>query len=330
MENEKTLVSDNVIQGNKISRASYNLNTNEQQLATFAIFKINKSFKILNNIKDLDKKTKLSDYKASFTTMELCKTLGINHTKNSNAIYTKTLDGLSKKICKLTEGKKKKWLPLIIYSEFNEDTKEIEIVFNPYFFKEIFDPEKYSKGNLKVFGSFTKSASQRLYFFLLSYKNMKGKWGNPKDVWIMKITINQLRELYGIPDDKITRTNNLILNYVKTPVEEINENNFEFSITYETVKKGRSIDSVIFTCTNIVKQIPLTPADTQVFDNDKIAINNEANEIAYFKKTYRDEWNTLYKDELAQENLFKLDVKSKEVFATSAVYAKMKKLHPKG
>lgn len=45
---------------------------------------------------------------------------------------------------------------------------------------------------------------------------------------------------------------------------------------------------------------------------------------------YPDEWNTLYQDEIAQKNLFKLDEKSKEVFAISAVYAKMKKLHPKG
>jgi hypothetical protein len=330
MEKEKKLVSENVIQGNKISRASYNLETNEQQLATFAMFKINKVYQILNNVKDLEKRTKLSDYKASFTTLELCKTLGINHTKNSNAIYTKTLDGLSKKICKLTEGNKKKWLPLIIYSEFNKDTKQIEIVFNPYFFKEIFDPEKYSKGNLKVFGSLTQSASQRLYFFLLSYKNMKGRYQNKKEEWKIEIKINELREMYNIPKDKITRTNNLIFNYVKKPVEEINEKNFEFSITYETVKKGRSIDSVIFTCVNLVKQIPLNPADTQIFDNEKIELNNEANEIAYFKKTYRDEWNTLYQDEIAQKNLFKLDEKSKEVFAISAVYAKMKKLHPKG
>lgn len=330
MEKEKNLVSENVIQGNKISRASYNLETNEQQLATFAMFKINKVYQILNNVKDLEKRTKLSDYKASFTTLELCKTLGIDHTKNSNAIYTKTLDGLSKKICKLTEGNKKKWLPLIIYSEFNKDTKQIEIVFNPYFFKEIFDPERYSKGNLKVFGSLTQSASQRLYFFLLSYKNMKGRYQNKKEEWKIKIKINELREMYNIPKDKITRTNNLIFNYVKKPVEEINKNNFEFSITYETVKKGRSIDSVIFTCVNLVKQIPLTPADTQIFDNEKIAINNEASEIAYFKKTYRDEWNTLYQDEIAQKNLFKLEGKSKELFATSAVYAKMKKLHPKG
>lgn len=328
MEKEKNLVSENVIQGNKISRASYNLETNEQQLVTFAMFKINKIYQILNNVKDLDKRMKLSDYKASFTTLELCKTLGIDHTKNSNAIYTKTLDGLSKKICKLTEGNKKKWLPLIIYSEFNKDTKQIEIVFNPYFFKEIFDPERYSKGNLKVFGSLTQSASQRLYFFLLSYKNMKGRYQNKKEEWKIEIKINELREMYNIPKDKITRTNNLIFNYVKKPVEEINENNFEFSITYETVKKGRSIDSVIFTCTSLVKQIPLTPADTQEFDNEKIELNNEAKEIAYFKKTYRDEWNTLYQDEIAQENLFKLDEKSKEVFAVSAVYAKMKKLHP--
>lgn len=328
MENEKTLVSDNVIQGNKISRASYSLETNEQQLAIYAMFKINKSYQILNNIKDLDKKIKLSDFKASFTIMELCKTLGINHTKNSNAVYNKTLDGLSKKTCKLTEGKKKKWLPLIIYSEFNEETREVEIVFNPYFFKEIFDPEKYSKGNLKVFGSFKKSASQRLYFFLLSYKNMKGKWGNPKDIWVVKITINQLRELYGIPEDKVTRTNNLILNYVKSPVEEINKNNFEFSIDYETVKKGKSIDSVIFTCTNIVKQIPLTPADTQVFDNDKIAINNEANEIEYFQKTFPKQWNTIFEEEMAQELLFQLSEISKKTIATSNTYKKMKKLHP--
>lgn len=328
MEKQQKIVANNVIQGNKISRASYDLDVNQQKMASFAMFKINNIYGILNQIKNNDKKLKYSDFQAKFTAKEMCDVMGINYNKFTTANYIKVLEGLHKKDCKLTEGKKRKTFPLIVYSEFDTETKKIVIEFNPYFFKEIFDPNFYSKGNLVVIGKFKKKASQRLYFFLLSYKNMMGKWKNKKDTWVVETTINALRIMYDIPDDKVKRTDNFMTEYVKKAVDEINEFNFEFSVTYETRKKGRVLNDIIFTCTNLVKQIPLTPADTQEFDNEKIELNNEAKEIAYFKKTYRDEWNTLYQDEIAQENLFKLDEKSKEVFAVSAVYAKMKKLHP--
>lgn len=332
MEKQQNIVANNVVQGNKISRASYDFDVNQQKIASFAMFKLNNIYGILDAIKNDDPKLKLSDFQARFTVKEMCEVMDIDFNQFTTSNFIKVLDDLHKRECILTEGKRRKKFPLIIYSDFDKDDKKIVIVFNPYFFKEVFDPFCYSKGNLVVIGKFKRKASQRLYFYLLSYRNMVGKkeWGNPKDTWIISTTVSALRIMYGLPEDKIVRTNNFIYEYVKKAVDEINEFNFEFSVTYETKKKGRFLSEIIFTCVNTLNLIKLSKKDVQQKNYEKIELNNETKEIAYFKKMYPDEWNTLYKDEIAQENLFKLDVKSKEVFATSAVYAKMKKLHPKG
>lgn len=299
-EKKKNEVSENVIQGNSISRAFYKMDVNEQRLATFSMYKLEKVEHILGIATNMatGKQTtlKVDDYIARFSVQEMCDVMGLEYNDDTKHNFQKSLDKLPSRTMTIDDEKCRETLPFIIRSKWNKQNQEVEITFNPYFFTAIFDALHYSKGNLQIFGALKKHASQRLYFYLLSYRNMQSKYSNPDGIWEIKTTIKELRKMFNLKDDEIARNNDFVRRYIKETCAEINKHNFEFSVDYKT--SGKPTTDVVFTCCEKLNLKQLPPNDCTSMRQDAIEINNEKKLIQKYKQKYADEWQEVLKEKM--------------------------------
>lgn len=301
-KSKKLEISENVIQGNDISRAFYKMDVNEQRLATFAMYKLEKlenilevSAKLCAGIKP---KIKLDDYKAHFSVSEMCQIMHLDYNEQTAQNYKKSLLSLPQRIVKINDNKHLKSLPLVIYSDWNKETQEIEIVFNPYFFTSIFDALNYSKANLEIFGQLKYHASQRLYFYLLSFRNMSGKYTNPNGIWQINTTLSELRKMFNLNTNEIARNSDFVQRYIKKSCMEINKYNFEFTVDYEV--SGRPISNIKFICCEKMNLKKLPSNENKKMREKAIDINNEKKEMEYLKNRYPEDWKRFLNEELQQ------------------------------
>lgn len=332
MAKKQNEITENVIQGNQISRAFYKMDVNEQRLATFSMFKLEKVEHILGdaiNLKTGEKTTLcFNDYKAVFELQEMCEVFGIEYNDDSKHNFQKYLKSLPSRTITIDDDEHTETAPFVIHSKWDKKTQKVEITFNPYFFTSIFDALNYSKGNLKVFGALKKHASQRLYFYLLSYRNMCGKYTNPNGIWEIKTTVPELRKMFALKDGEVARTNSFVERYIKNPIAEINQHNFEFSVDFKT--RGKPTNEIIFTCCEKLNLKELTKNDSKKMRQDIIDVNNERKEMAHFKIKYAEEWATILKEEM-QSQFFDLGFSEadKLEMIENRVYLELKRRHSK-
>ena len=228
-------------------------------------------------------------------------------------MYYRNFGELSEIIIKSKNEKgKTTWTPLFSQTIWYGD--QIDIVFNPFFFDLIFE-KNYTSADLRILGQLSKNAknnyAQRLYFYLAMYRNTQGekKFHNTeKGEWKVKITEEYFRELVQMGENENVRRNNFRA-MIKNLVTKINSCNSEFVTSVDFGGYGSS--DIIFTCN---ENLNLRKIEQNEKNKDKLLINEQEKEIAYFKKKYPDEWQEIYKELSQTEVLFEeLNLTKKQV-----------------
>lgn len=288
-------ISENIQQGNEISRAIYKMSAEQQTLVYFALFKIEKQFNPVNFLlsQDENKKDEINynDFVARFDIYEMCQVMGINFHRELKARYLNELNEITKIVFKLKDGKLTKWFPFFSYAEYDKEDGLVKIIFNPFFFREVFG-KRYSLGNMKILGQLRKNhMAQRLYFYLLSFKNMQGEKYHQKDgQWQIKLLVSELKTMLCI-ENKFSR-NDSLKRAVDAAVDLINSANFEFDTAVEF--NGKPFNEIVFTCTNKIKTKKLPQEKNMRYE--AIATNNEQKLIAHYRKRYADLWEDKKKE----------------------------------
>lgn len=294
-----------VRQGNDSVKAFYRMTAEQQNIFYYAIAVLSWN---CNPIEKYFSGKPLSELKAntfcaSFKIQELFEKMDLPNTKNYKDVYYRNFETLSHTIFK-TENEKGKttWTPLFSNTIWYRD--QIDIVFNPYFFDLIFG-ECYTSADLRILGQLSKNAknnyAQRLYFYLAMYRNTQGmkKFHNTeKGEWKVKITEEYFRQLVQMADEENARRNNFRA-MIKRLVSKINSCNSEFVTSVDFGGYGSS--DIIFTCNENLNLWKIRPNEK---NKDKLLINQQEKEIAYYKKKYSDEWQEIYKEQSKSGMLF--------------------------
>lgn len=332
MQKKQNEISENVIQGNQISRAFYKMDVNEQRLITFAMYNLEKTREVFGNVIDSSTKktTKiyLENYTAHFSIKKMCDVMGIEYNEQTQQNYKKALLKLPSRILKIDNEIKSKSLPFVILTEWDKEQQEVQLVFNPYFFNAIFNALNYSKINMQIFGALKKHASQRLYFYLLSYRNMCGKYNNQSGIWEINTTVSELRNMFLLKDGEISRTASFVERYIKNPVAEINQHNFEFTVDYKT--SGKPTKNVTFICCEKLNLKQLPPNENKKMREKAIEINNEKKLMQKYKERYANEWAILLKEKINTQFLdFNFSEEVKLEMIEFDIFKELKRRHDK-
>lgn len=344
MTNTKNSVSENVNQGNKVSRGIYKMDSLQQNLTYFALYKLEKAQDIIAKelVKFGDeegaKKVDLQNYEASFTLKEMCEIMGIKYNIEKLQNYKKCISEMAKLIIKVIDEKKIVVFPLFSKIEYEKESTNFKIMFNPEALFYLTYRKNYSTANMRIIGEISENAkdnyAQRLYFYLLSFRGMKGEKYHQKDdsTWTVTTTPTELKTMLQTEKDENQRTDSFT-RMIKQRVARINKHNFEFSI--EVATEGRPLERIIFTCHEnediIRKRLP----DGRKGRYETIAFNNEQKEMAYYKKRHAAEWKDIEAELLADrrfasENaslLRLLEPKTRRTFIDARIFGELKRRH---
>lgn len=220
-----TIINSTPKISNKLAKAKYAMNASEQKLFLYAIRNVDQSadgfpeskFNILDFAKyaDLDETRLYKDIEKMTTS--LMKT--IIHIEDDFDRNKWIKYNLTKK-CKYNDG--------VIVFRFNDDMKSLLLGLQKHYFKQA--PE--------IMG-FSSWYSFRMYDFIKSetYKNKA-----------IQISINRLKTILDI-EDKYPNFRDLRRRVIDPAIEEINKHS-DISVSYERIKKGRSVIALEFESTS--------------------------------------------------------------------------------
>jgi plasmid replication initiation protein len=114
----------------------------------------------------------------------------------------------------------------------------------------------YSKINLKDIGKLQSKYALRFYEIALSYSSMAGKANNRYDSWYFERTIEELRFIFGIPNDTYKTKKDFKKNVIEKPIEEINKANIGLKITVKEEKQHPKTKCVRFNCQKTLRKLP--------------------------------------------------------------------------
>lgn len=304
-----------VRQGNDFVKCFYKMTAEQQNIFYYAVASLSWNCNPLEKYfsgKPLSE-LKANTFSASFKIQELFEKMDLPNTKNYKDVYYRNFGELSEIIIKSKNEKgKTTWTPLFSQTIWYGD--QIDIVFNPFFFDLIFE-KNYTSADLRILGQLSKNAknnyAQRLYFYLAMYRNTQGekKFHNTeKGEWKVKITEEYFRELVQMSAEENKRKDSF-RRMIKNLVTKINSCNSEFVTSVDFGGYGSS--DIIFTCN---ENLNLLKIEQNEKNKDKLLINEQEKEIAYFKKKYPDEWQEIYKELSQTEVLFEeLNLTKKQV-----------------
>lgn len=319
-----------VRQGNDFVKTFYKMTAEQQNIFYYAVAVLSWNYnpfeKYLSG-KPLSE-LKANTFCASFKIQDLFEKMHLPNTKNYKDVYYRNFGKLSETIIKTKNEKgKTTWTPLFSQTIWYGD--QIDIVFNPYFFNLIFE-KNYTNADLKILGQLSKKAknnyAQRLYFYLAMYRNTQGekKFHNDnKGEWKVKITEEYFRELVQMNSEENKRKDSF-RRMIKNLVTKINSCNFEFITSVDFGSYGS--DEMIFTCNENLNLFKIEPNEK---NKDKLLINQEEKEIAYYKKRYSKEWQEEEKKKLQEQFLFEMPETMKQKSIEYEIYKTLKERHEK-
>jgi hypothetical protein len=286
-----------VRQGNDFVKCFYKMTAEQQNIFYYAVAVLSwncNPFEKYFSGKPLSE-LKANSFCASFKIQDLFEKMDLPTTKNYKDVYYRNFGELSETIIKSKNEKgKTTWTPLFSQTIWYGD--QIDIVFNPFFFDLIFE-KNYTSADLKILGQLSKNAknnyAQRLYFYLAMYRNTQGEkrfHNTEKGEWKVKITEEYFRELVQMADEENKRKDSF-RRMIKNLVAKINSCNSEFVTSVDFGGYGSS--EMIFICNENLNLWKIGPNEK---NKDKLLINQQEREIAYYKKKYPDEWQEVYKD----------------------------------
>ena len=109
--------------------------------------------------------------------------------------------------------------------------------------------KQFSAMNIKTIGEIQSFYALRYFEIACSWYNSKGRYGNKKDQWKFKLTVDEIKTMFKIDKDAYKdRMNNFITKVVKNPIEELNDVNKDFQISYVKIVENHKTVGFEFTC----------------------------------------------------------------------------------
>lgn len=215
-----------VYKSNKLIEARYRLNLTEQKIILYAASKID-GFKA-DEFKNIEMRASV-----------FFKMIGVDENTTNHTYLKNVAKGLMTKQLEI-EYSDGSWelLQWVTKSKYEAKTGVISFQFHPDLVPYLLKLEKRYKGYPLMQVMQLKSRySIRLYELLIQYEYTKHK--------SLTITIEELRKKMGVKDNEYVRFDNFEDRVIKTAVVELN-NDSNMRITYEKIKRGRSIHELKF------------------------------------------------------------------------------------
>ncbi len=295
-----------VIQSNSISRGIYTCSPLARKLIAYCILKVNHYPENIDNpnLPDIEV---FHHFKSTFSISEFINKLGISRGSNTYRQVKRAVEELSTSVIQVenTEEKYKAytWFSSATYDKAND---LIELDFNQQIgfaileWKEI---KQFSAMNIKTIGEIQSFYALRYFEIACSYYNMKGRFGNVKDQWKFKLSVDEIKTMFKIDKEAYKdRMNNFITKVVKNPIEELNEVNKDFQISYVKIVENHKTVGFEFTCDQI-SLLKIESSDSAEDKQEKAEINNDMLEVEYFKNKYPKEWDEAMTAASAQNEL---------------------------
>ena len=284
-----------VLLPNLISRSAHSFSATALKLTAMAMAMIPYDFSILS---------------VEFTFSEFCKALGYERGGES---FKQLLVGLKECVNKTisiqitseTTGKSIwKNFPWFIYSEFDEETNTIKMTLSPHLAATLIASKReYAEVNLKDIGFLQSRFAIRVHEIAISYMSLQGKGGNKVNEWYFERSIQDLRHLLGITEDRYKKTKDFRQYVVEKPIEEINSTGCKLEIIPQKIKQGRKLAGIKYECKKTIKktQPKKRKAPQDEFELPGIEpLNHLERSLELLKAKYPEEFARRYAEKMAQ------------------------------
>jgi hypothetical protein len=295
-------------QGNDLVKAFFKMNSEQTNIFYYAISKMETVFdpiRFLEHYNEKEQKVDFKDFVAKFSMTEMLNSMDLPNSETLRKTYLRVIKDMSHVVVKLENQRHKKYMPLFSLVDIDKETNEIEVIFNPIFFENVFS-SRYTNGQLKILGQLSKGArtnyAQRLYFYLTMYRNTQGQkqyHNDEPNSWTVEMTEEYFRDLVQMEKEKNPRKD-AFRRCINGLISKINKINFEFSTS---VSYTYGTNKMTFLCTENMNLKKLEKDENTEMRIQKLAINKEQEDIKYFRKKYSEEFEKEYQNQLKNEVL---------------------------
>lgn len=283
---------DNVLQADELSRAVYNCSMTGRKIIAFAASKLQEK-ELGDNAYFKSGALHLSVPCAEFKISELLKALELSDSGENYELVKKATRELRSCSVEIKEDDDEfrlwNWFQFIQYSKKKD---KIELHFSDEIGWALMDlQDNYSSLDLHTVGEFKSFYAFRFYEIALSWKGMKGRKGNAPGTWWFQMTPDEIRTTFKIDDKAYSgRMNNFIKYVIQNPLDELNSICNEFKIEVLRIKRGRNLVAFRFDCTELKEEKKIVKTDSKEVRQAKREINEEHDELSYFKNKYPEDF----------------------------------------
>ena len=306
---QQTPKSELVIQSNAISRGIYTCSTMARKVIAYCILKVNHYPENIGH-NDIDV---IHHFKSTFPISEFINKLGISKGSNTYKQVKRAVEELSTSVIQV-ENTDEKYKAYTWFSSATYDKSKdlIELEFNQQIglavmqWREI---KQFSAMNIKTIGEIQSFYALRYFEIASSWYNTKGRYGNEKNTWKFKLSVDEIKTMFKIDKDAYKdRMNNFITKVVKNPVKELNSVDTNFQMSYAKLVENHKTLGFEFTCVQS-DTIKIDTSDSPEDKVEKTQINEELMDIEYYKTKYADRWDEAISNSKLQNDLpFDFDV----------------------
>lgn len=304
-------------QPNEITNASFNGTATSYKMILMACYKTTRQENPID-------KGKRNIY-CGFSYQDFCKHFGISIGSNTLKNIEKAVDELTKSFVDITiaDGTKIKmpWFQQVTLFP----TGDVTLKFNQDI-ADLFDFKiGYTALELLEIGNLRSFYAMRYYGFAKSKSGFCGENGNQKNQWWFELTEDEIRKIFEIGKNNYPRRNTFVEKVIQNPCKEINEKT-NISIDLEYEKLGVGNYKWRFICSNKISEIKINKTDSRKEIDEKREINQELEDMAWYKKNYAQEWQKLFDEEMNQQTHFS---PLKRITAEADTYLKLKEKYPR-
>lgn len=304
--NELTLKEhDNVLQADELSRAVYNCSMTGRKIIAFAASKLQEK-ELGDNAYFKSGALHLSVPCAEFKISELLKALELTKCGENYELVKKATRELRSCSVEIKEDDDEfriwNWFQFIQYSKKKD---KIELHFSDEIGWALMDlQDNYCSLDLHTVGEFKSFYAFRFYEIALSWKGMKGRKGNAPGTWWFQMTPDEIRTTFKIDENAYGgRMDNFIKKVIQIPLDELNSICNEFKIEVLRIKRGRNLVAFRFDCTELKEEKKkIVKSDSKEVRHAKREINEEHDELEYFKNKYPEDYARALNEAKSQQS----------------------------
>jgi plasmid replication initiation protein len=262
----------------------------------------------------------LSSLTTAFTFTDFSKALGYGDGGEQYRLFIEAVDECLKTVISIETGKvikgKKSWekFTWFEYAKFNAETGVCSMRFS----KELADflhefKKVYAKINLADVGRIQSKYGIRIFELAKSYSSLQGKDGNPEKAWYFERNLQEIKEMFGIPEKAYPQTRDFRKKVIEEPIKEINSAGVGVAIATESIKQGRKLAGIRFNCQEVqhitkskrgMSKKNAEPQQELSYEDPRTAQNREDKELEHLKELYPLEFVDLYEKALEKLPIF--------------------------